>query len=156
MGTIVVGVDGSAGARAAAAFALREARLRQARLRLVAALHLPVAVFPGGFTPAVQGQDELEALARAALDECVVALGDTEVEIETKIRAGRPAEVLIQESADDAELLVVGSRGLGGFRGLLLGSVGQQCAHHAHCPVVVVRHASTRGGSIRTGRSRPS
>ena len=156
MGTIVVGVDGSAGARAAAAFALREARLRQARLRLVAAWHLPVAVFPGGFTPAVQGQDELEALARAALDECVVALGDTEVEIETKIRAGRPAEVLIQESADDAELLVVGSRGLGGFRGLLLGSVGQQCAHHAHCPVVVVRHAPTRGGSIRTGRSRPS
>ena len=48
--------------------------------------------------------------------------------------------MLVEESRE-AELLVVGSRGLGGFRGLLLGSVGQQCAHYAACPVVIVPHA---------------
>jgi nucleotide-binding universal stress UspA family protein len=47
--------------------------------------------------------------------------------------------VLLEEAAD-ADLLVVGSRGLGGFRGLLLGSVSQQCAHHAPCPLVIVPH----------------
>ena len=62
------------------------------------------------------------------------------VEVETVVREGAPAGVLLEE-AQDAELLVVGSRGLGGFRGLLLGSVGQQCAHHAPCPVVIVPHA---------------
>jgi nucleotide-binding universal stress UspA family protein len=61
------------------------------------------------------------------------------MEISGVVREGQPAEVLVAESKD-AELLVVGSRGLGGFRGLLLGSVGQQCAHHAACPVVIVPH----------------
>ena len=56
------------------------------------------------------------------------------------VREGQPADVLCAE-AGGAKLLVVGSRGLGGFRGLLLGSVGQQCAHHARCPVVIVPKA---------------
>jgi nucleotide-binding universal stress UspA family protein len=55
------------------------------------------------------------------------------------VREGAPARVLL-EAASDADLLVIGSRGLGGFRGLLLGSVGQQCTHHAPCPVVIVPH----------------
>jgi nucleotide-binding universal stress UspA family protein len=57
------------------------------------------------------------------------------------LREGQAAEVLVAE-AHDAELLVVGSRGLGGFRGLLLGSVGQQCSHHASCPVTIVRNGN--------------
>jgi nucleotide-binding universal stress UspA family protein len=61
--------------------------------------------------------------------------------VERVVREGQPAEVLV-EAAEDADLLVVGSRGLGGFRGLLLGSVGQQCAHHARCPVVIVPKAT--------------
>jgi nucleotide-binding universal stress UspA family protein len=59
--------------------------------------------------------------------------------IETRALEGQPATVLI-DSSKDADLLVVGSRGLGGFRGLLLGSVGAQCAHHARCPVLIVPH----------------
>jgi len=55
------------------------------------------------------------------------------------LREGQAADVLVAES-QDADLLVVGSRGLGGFRGLLLGSVGLQCAHYAGCPVVIVPH----------------
>jgi nucleotide-binding universal stress UspA family protein len=59
------------------------------------------------------------------------------------VREGQPARVLLDE-ARDADLLVVGSRGLGGFRGLLLGSVSQQCAHHAACPLVIVRSRPER------------
>jgi len=59
------------------------------------------------------------------------------VEIERRVVEGRPAAVLVDES-QGADLLVVGSRGHGGFAGLLLGSVSQQCAHHAACPVVIV------------------
>ncbi len=67
------------------------------------------------------------------------AVPDTaEVDIERRVAEGAAAAVLVDESRD-AELLVVGSRGLGGFSGLLLGSVSQQCAHHAACPVVIVR-----------------
>ncbi len=63
------------------------------------------------------------------------------VPITSIAREGQAAEVLVTE-AKGAELLVVGSRGLGGFRGLLLGSVSQQCAHHASCPVLIVPSAN--------------
>jgi nucleotide-binding universal stress UspA family protein len=62
----------------------------------------------------------------------------TGVDVTQIVRQGQAAEVLVAE-AKEAELLVVGSRGRGGFAGLLLGSVSQQCAHYAPCPVVIVR-----------------
>jgi len=65
------------------------------------------------------------------------------VEIERRVVEGRPAAVLVNES-QGADLLVVGSRGHGGFAGLLLGSVSQQCAHHAACPVVIVHRGPER------------
>jgi nucleotide-binding universal stress UspA family protein len=75
-----------------------------------------------------------------ALDEA--GASSCGVPVTSELVQGQPADVLC-EAAKDADLLVVGSRGLGGFRGLLLGSVSQQCAHHAPCPVVITppKHA---------------
>jgi nucleotide-binding universal stress UspA family protein len=83
---------------------------------------------------------ELRGAARAALDATLdEAIPDTgDVNVERRVVEGAPAAVLVDESRD-ADLLVVGSRGRGGFAQLLLGSVSQQCAHHANCPVVIVR-----------------
>jgi nucleotide-binding universal stress UspA family protein len=139
MSTIVVGIDGSPGAQDALDFALEEARLRGADVRLVAAWDVPGAVYAGGYG---LGDPELSArLEEAARGDAERALEQVDaegVQIGTVVREGNPARVLVEE-AGDADLLVVGSRGLGGFRSLLLGSVGQQCAHHAPCPLVIVR-----------------
>jgi nucleotide-binding universal stress UspA family protein len=83
-----------------------------------------------------EGQRHAEQVLREAVER---ARSDhPAVKVETAVVEGRPARVLVEMSAD-ADLLVVGSRGLGGFSELLLGSVSQQCVHHAHCPVTVVR-----------------
>ena len=143
MAVIVVGVDQSEGARAALRFALEEAKLRRATLRVVHAWQYGYIGATGveGAYPALGGDiKELRAGAETALAETLresIPEADT-VEIERRVVEGRPAAVLVAESRD-ADLLVVGSRGHGGFTGLLLGSVSQQCAHHAACPVVIVR-----------------
>ncbi len=130
---VTVGVDASEGSVRALRWALREARLRGARLRAVLAwsyLDQP----KGSFDPAY-GEDD----ARGQLDEALalVAGGADDVEIDPVLVNDLPARALLA-AARDADLLVVGSRGLGGFKGLLLGSVSQQVVQHAPCPVVVV------------------
>jgi nucleotide-binding universal stress UspA family protein len=136
--TIVVGVDGSAEAKEALGWALGEARLRGAALRVVHAWQFPATA---GFAAAYDGEllnalrDDAEALVDRLLAE--VGVPDS-VKVEKAVVEGSAAQVLV-EAAADADLLVVGSRGHGGFAGLLLGSVSQQCAHHASCPVVIVR-----------------
>ena len=145
MSTIVVGVDHSAGAKEGLRFALEEARLRGATLRAVHGWQYPYIGWTGigaGLPPIgdeVQLHEFRDA-AEAALDSTLQeAIPDTAgVEVERRVVEGAPAAVLVEESGD-ADLLVVGSRGLGGFAQLLLGSVSQQCAHHAKCPVVIVR-----------------
>ena len=142
MSTIVVGVDGSDGARDALRFALEEARVRGATVRAVAAWHVPVSPYGQVYGP--PDQEVVERLgpeARQAVERALESAGDLAagVDVEIVVREGAAAPVLLEES-DEADLLVVGSRGLGGFRGLLLGSVGQQCAHHASSPVVIVPH----------------
>lgn len=142
MGVIVVGVDHSDGAKAALRFALEEAQLRQATLRAVHAWQFGYIGAPGieGSYP-VLGADlsDLHGAAEEALDatlaEVVSDAGG--VEIERRVVEGAPGGVLVEESRG-ADLLVVGARGHGGFVGLLLGSVSQQVAHHAACPVVIV------------------
>jgi nucleotide-binding universal stress UspA family protein len=136
---IVVGVDGSEDSDRALDWAINEARLRSARLRLVAAWHIPLTVYSGpGYVPAVGSRESFEELAKEAAGLAVKRVGDTGVEADSVVREGQAAEVLLEESVG-ADMLVVGSRGHGGFTGLLLGSVSAQCAHHALCPLVIVR-----------------
>jgi len=86
-------------------------------------------------------EDASELLERVIAE--VATEGDRDVEISRSVVEGSAASALVA-AAESADLLVIGSRGLGGFRGLLLGSVSQQCAHHASCPVVIVRGRPTR------------
>jgi nucleotide-binding universal stress UspA family protein len=152
MGKIVVGTDGSPGAQQAVGWALGEARLRKAPLHVVHAWMVPlVDALPDPWlltVPIGHTQDELEervAQAARELLEGVVAeakVAAPELDIVGELAEMRPAEALLG-AAWDADLLVVGSRGRGGFAGLLLGSVSAQCVHHAPCPVVVVPPADT-------------
>ncbi|MGZ8715904.1 MAG: universal stress protein [Gaiellaceae bacterium] len=142
MGTIVVGVDGSSGSQDALRFAVEEARLRNAALRVVTAWHVAPMTYSGGFGVAVDPHDYEES-AQAVGEEALAALREETVgvEVERLAKEGQAAQVLLEE-ARGADLLVVGSRGHGGFAGLLLGSVSQQVAHHASCPVVIVGERS--------------
>lgn len=143
MSEIVVGVDTSAGAKEALRFALEEARLRGASVRAVHAWRFipPTIGFPeSGVELADVDVSRLRRGVEAALEETVAEVAGEQpgVEIRTRIVEGPAAAVLVDESRG-AALLVVGSRGHGGFTGLLLGSVSQQVASHAACPVVIVR-----------------
>jgi nucleotide-binding universal stress UspA family protein len=148
MGVIVVGVDHSEGAKAALQFAIDEVKLRQSTLRAVHAwqFSFETAGLQGGLYPAVL--PDLSDMHRAAEAALEAALGNAVpdllgIALERRVVEGAPGAVLVAES-QAAELLVVGSRGHGGFAGLLLGSVSAQCAHHAACPVVIIPHK--RGG----------
>ncbi|HKO75380.1 MAG TPA: universal stress protein [Gaiellaceae bacterium] len=139
--TIVVGVDGSEHGERALEWAVKEAGLRGARLRLVAAWHLPPAVYSGpGYIPTAGTRESFEEPAGEAAEVAAARARDAGVEADAVVREGQAAEVLVEEAAN-ADMLVVGSRGHGGFTGLLLGSVSAQCAHHAVCPLVIVRPA---------------
>jgi nucleotide-binding universal stress UspA family protein len=143
--TLVVGIDGSAGSVRALEFALEEARARKADLKAVAAWRVPATAYDTGWMPVSVDAADFEQIAQNALDR---ALADANVaasgvSVTPLVREGQAADVLVAE-ARAADLLVVGSRGLGGFKGLLLGSVGQQCAQHAPCPVVIVPHGPER------------
>lgn len=148
MGVIVVGVDHSQGAKEALRFAFEEAKLRQATLRVVHAWrygYIGATGLEGGFQAIGGDIKELGAVAGAALEETLrewIPEPDT-VEVEQRVVEGRAAAVLVDESRG-ADLLVVGSRGHGGFAGLLLGSVSRQCSHHAACPVVIVHRETER------------
>lgn len=139
MALIVVGIDGSEGSKAALRFAAGEAALRNAKLRVVCAWEIPAAVYASTWGLGAEAESGFGERARDIAAEAMSEASRLQPGIDRDYHAvhGQPAEVLVQESRD-ADLLVVGSRGLGGFRSLLLGSVGQQVAHHATCPVVIV------------------
>jgi len=151
-GEIVVGVDGSVGSQAALAWALAEARLRNAKLRVVHAYQVPALTFgdvgmgiPGTGAQAAFAEDvervrsaseeQAKSLVESSLRD-TVAEAANDLQIELDAVEGPAAEVLI-EAGRGADLLVVGSRGHGGFVGLLLGSVSQKCAQHPPCPVLI-------------------
>jgi nucleotide-binding universal stress UspA family protein len=127
---VVVGVDGSKGAHDALLVAIEEARYRGGTLRVLAAWSVPVLMYSGGYMAGI----DPSTFERAAESEAAGAVEEVrrtapELEVRGDVSNDSPAASLIE---------VVGSRGLGGFERLLLGSVSQQVAQHAHCPVLIV------------------
>lgn len=150
-GRVVVGIDGSVAARQALHLAIQEAQWRNASVVAVMVIIVP--------SLALHGLDDSDAerlhsfsdeLAQREIDEARERYGDDfPVPVELVTRVGHPGDELIREAGGNnkqgpdergpAELLILGSRGLGGFRGLLLGSVTTYVAHHPPCPLMIVR-----------------
>jgi nucleotide-binding universal stress UspA family protein len=132
---IVVGVDGSAASVEALRWAVTQAELTSATIRAIATWRAPDE---GGIAFYAAEIDWVD-LTQRSLDIAVkeAGLGDRQ-DVEAVVLEGVPAHVLVEESRD-AQLLVVGTRGHGGFAGLLLGSTSTYVIAHATCPVVVVR-----------------
>jgi nucleotide-binding universal stress UspA family protein len=136
-GRIVVGIDGSPRSQAALTWAIEEARLRGLGLRIIYAFPALVSFFG---TTAHEYYPQVEAEAHSMFEKALAAAPSTDdLDVERTLEPGNPAEILV-EASRGASLLVVGSHGRGGFRGMLIGSVSMHCAQQAHCPVLVVRH----------------
>ena len=140
MSGIIVGIDGSAHSRVALEWAIKEAAVKRAPLTVIT-VHQALAGWGG---PVAYPQDaEVIAKARKAAQEETdnalekVAIGNPPPSVTVEAVNGIPAMELLRAAAD-ADMIVVGSRGAGGFARLLLGSVTAQIVHHAHCPVVVI------------------
>ncbi|HEY3775450.1 MAG TPA: universal stress protein [Solirubrobacteraceae bacterium] len=133
---IIVGVDGSDDSINAYRWALDEAKVRNAEVTAIFAWELPMIGIPGAFD-----RDELEAEGMKFLnDQLGGQPNGNGVTVHRVVAQGDPSTSLIEACRrTDAEMLVLGSRGRGGFGGLLLGSVGQECASHAPCPVLICR-----------------
>lgn len=160
MGRIVVGVDGSQASHDALRWALAEAELRGAELHVVH-VYGPIGeespyAASYAYAPDVHTVDRLSEDERRWREERQATVHDrarrvvadvvsnvgadaSDVSVHQEVIAGSRSAPALIERARNADLLVVGSRGRGGFKGLLLGSVSQQCVQHAPCPVVVIR-----------------
>lgn len=142
---IVVGNDGSDAAEPALRWALDQGRAVGGRVQVLRAWTMTSAPRPesqtAGYIPPMEDfEDAVLKELRAACADTLADYGDVEVEYVAK--RGAPADGLL-EAAASADLLVVGARGLGGFRGLALGSVSDKVSRHAPCPVVIVRNAKS-------------
>jgi nucleotide-binding universal stress UspA family protein len=139
---IVAGVDGSPSSLSALRWAVRQAGLTGAAVDAVIAWRYPVVAGGAyGIAPVVMVEGfDFRKNAEKILADAISAVVDPGGSVPVRARAvqGNPAQVLL-DASDDADLLVVGSRGHGGFTEALLGSVSQHCVHHARCPVVVIR-----------------
>lgn len=155
MNKFVVGVDGSEGSAAALVWALRAAATCGAEVEAVYAWELSYAWIDGYFPDLERWLGEAERAAGAALDGAVDGCLTPEfagVKVTRHVRQGPAATVLLHE-AEDADLLVVGSRGRGELASLVLGSVSHQCAQHAEVPLVLVpKPRGTGHGSHRESR----
>jgi len=134
---IVVGVDGSDSSKAALRWAIRQAKLTGSSVDAVAAWHYPTAY---GWAPATLEATDFETDAKNILTQALAEVSGLEPDVPVRplVAEGHAAEVLLHQ-AKGADLLVVGSRGHGGFTSALLGSVSMYCALHAHCPVLILR-----------------
>jgi nucleotide-binding universal stress UspA family protein len=144
-GGVLVGHDGSKCAQEALVWAAALAGRAGLDLHVVRAWGMTTAPRPATWRPGyVPPLADFEQAVHQDLDRCVAeARLDPSVRVRTHVAHRPPAKGLI-EAAKGADLLVVGARGGGGFSGLLLGSVSDQCVHHAPCPVTVVRPGVSR------------
>ncbi|HEX9538095.1 MAG TPA: universal stress protein [Streptosporangiaceae bacterium] len=137
----MVGVDGSDSSLSALRWAVRQAELTGGTVDAVIAWHYPAPVGGIGLAPAAMiDNSDFGEIASRTLADAISQVADPggRARMRPLVVEGHPAQVLL-DAAADADLLVVGSRGHGGFAGALLGSVSQHCTHHASCPVVVIR-----------------
>jgi nucleotide-binding universal stress UspA family protein len=141
MSGITVGIDGSGHSFHALEWAVKEAALQHATITVLAvhpALGSPWTGNPVTFPPDAKEQEDLRQAAEEMTVKATSQLGEARpASVTVRATTGFPAKELI-EASRDSDLLVVGSRGAGGFAKLLIGSVSSQVVHHAHCPVVVV------------------
>lgn len=137
---IVVAVDGSDAGSAAVAWAANAATKRNAPLKLVTAYTMPQFMYADGMIPPQELYDQLEEEAMAKINEArdLVRSFDENIEVSYYIAESTPIDLLLQLS-EEADIVVMGSRGLGGLSGLVLGSVSSAVVSHASSPVVVVR-----------------
>ena len=136
-GRIVVGIDGSPSSLDALSWAARQAELTSASLEVVTCWDWPSSY---GWAVPVPEDFDPEGEIRRTVEGAVAPLRTAHpgVRIEARVVGGHPAPTLV-EASKDADLLVVGSRGHGEFVGMVIGSVSEYCAAHAHCPVLVHR-----------------
>jgi nucleotide-binding universal stress UspA family protein len=150
LGRILVGVDGSKPALAACRVAASIARAAQAKLML---LYVPQALASRGPPGATLGREAWEGDERV-LEEAAAAVGDDALVLGTKVLPERTSivkAIVTYAEENDADLIVLGTRGLGGFRRLTLGSVSSGVAAHARMPVLVVRSGKTgQGPSLKS------
>ena len=137
MENVVVGVDGSDASIAALRCAIDEASFRGVGVDAVHVWSLPALSSAETLGTVMMPWEELEASAHAILEETLAKVDARDVTVKSVVIQGSTAHELIEHSAG-APMLVVGSRGTGGFIGLLVGSVAHQVLHHAPCPVLVV------------------
>ena len=138
---IVAGVDGSPSSLSALRWAIRQAGLTGATVEAVIAWHYPNLAASSRYGIAVAGLDPgFGEVAEKTVTEAISSTlsQDSDVRVHPQVTEGIAAQVLLDASTG-ADLLVVGSRGHGGFAEALLGSVSQHCVHHARCPVVIIR-----------------
>jgi nucleotide-binding universal stress UspA family protein len=141
---VVTAVDGSPSSQRALAWAADEARLREATLEVINAWRVPsVGGYPVSMVPVEAGP--FEEVARTVVEDAVAALDPQRLpaRVEQRSVQGGAAPVIL-DVAKGADLVVMGSRGRGGFKAALLGSVANQVTHHAPCPVVVLRDSEHR------------
>lgn len=139
-GRIVVGIDGSVTARAALRWAAEEASLRNLGVYVAICWQLPVmlGIYSQPLLEATDLEGKARELAESEVDE-VFGVDRRGLDVSLGVLEGAPALRLL-ELGELAEMIVVGTRGHGGFAGLLLGSVSQHVAEHARCPVVIIPH----------------
>jgi nucleotide-binding universal stress UspA family protein len=138
--TVVLGLDGSKVSARATDFAFEQAEEIGARLVVVHAWHSPFSTYENGKGELVFDEAKVQQAAEVLVAEALAGpLADhPDTEVDVRLIPGRPARAVLQ-AAEGADLLVVGSRGRGGFTGLLLGSTSQHVLHHAPCPVAIIR-----------------